>query len=316
MVIITLSASIDTTGNAVAALHVNHIHFWRGDYLTVYQAWRVGCQITCTIDICDNKRTGSRLIVEHVDGNLACDITIDITTTEGVSHGTAIEVKGYIACYVSRDRLISLRIRVICYTLRATENIAISAAINIERDIACDIGLVRAAVEVTYDNIIAFITTVKSGNYIASERGHVSTTERLVNHHGFAKRINRKLYDVNIAFTVTATENLIEETSLNICSSGAINISSWIVITSSVTTTEDSIETSTFDDNVSVRRNTTISCSTNISCVSTAIYRFHRVFITSINVNCGTMGRIASRRCHGRIVSQITAAIYRFDGIS
>lgn len=101
----------------------------------------IGCIAAAAIDVVDNEGAVGILFVEHIDSNFTADVAVDITATEGVGHGAAKEVEGDILGDIGSfgSDIVGLVGRA---ALRATEDIGVGTAIDIERDGTRDVSQV------------------------------------------------------------------------------------------------------------------------------------------------------------------------------
>ena len=153
----TLAAAIDVAVHAkgvVAAILEPRMHQVDGGGdrlgvpLVVENIGVVWCQVTGAVDVGDIEAAFLGLMVENVDGYTAGDIAVDIRATKGVDYGAAVEVEGDIAIDVGGDAASVFRVVVYQHTFRAAIDLGEVTTINVECDIAVDdVGLVGAAIQ-------------------------------------------------------------------------------------------------------------------------------------------------------------------------
>ena len=99
----------------------------------------IGRQVTGAEDAVDGQGAETTLILD-VDGNGAADSAVDVAATKGAADGAALEIQQNIACDIGRFP---------GSALRATEHTTDGTALNIEGDITVNIGFVGAAIDVS-----------------------------------------------------------------------------------------------------------------------------------------------------------------------
>ena len=107
--------------------------------------------------------------VQHVHGNLARDVAIDIAAAKGIVHRAAKEIEGDIAIDVGC---------LTCSTLRAAEHINICTTFYVEGDIAGDVRQVRATVEGADGEGTCCAVTCECSRHITCDNSFIGTSER------------------------------------------------------------------------------------------------------------------------------------------
>ena len=275
---------------------MHHVDDRTCDKFVVDFLGRVSRDVARTVDIAHLERFAvSQLMVQHIDGDDTVDITIDVRTAEGHTHGASVEVEGHIALNGIRggivldvgsdtsDSLVFIGLGVVghCrHTLRTTIDTANSATFDVEGDIANDVGLVGTAIDGVEDG-----TAADSGDDIASDGHLVAAAKELPDMLVAGTRMvyNGVHRAVDVALGVTAAEELVDSTAMNLGMGAAgTDAGTRIVVAIAVTTAEDLIEATAVNLNAH---------AIGVGSITAAIHHTYGV-LAPMHYHTGALGRL------------------------
>ena len=199
-------------------------------------------------DIVDIQAASGDLVGVDVDGNGIGDDTIEVTATEGGIYIATIEVEAYFAVDIGSHGSHISGIAVCAFsqrTLRAAEDVFVSAAVEVEGDVTGDGGHIGAAVD--FVDIDA-LTTGDGGREVARDGHLVTAAEEAADIHvaGVAVVDRGAKGTVNGTALVTAAEDSVDETTVDDEVGAAGTDVGGTDFT--VTATEDTVEASTVNN--------------------------------------------------------------------